>query len=115
LWWRRREMHQNLIAVHLYAITGHFEFRVAELLTGPDIVAPPMPGAFHHMFLENAFTQWSACVRTRIVQRIDRSIDIKQGDRHACHFDGQAGAGFKILEFCGRDCCGQEDSRPKAA
>ena len=96
-----RQRHLNLIPFDPYGTTGDGDVRILRSFTGLYVVSPSVPRTFDDVALQMAFSERSSRMRAGIVDGVEGSVDIKQGNPDPLDFDGPSGSRRDFL--CRRD------------
>ena len=91
-----RDHHMDQAAGNVGGIARHANLRVFGSRSGSDVVTPTVPRTLDERAVESALAQGPPCVRAGIVQRIDRSIHVTEGDTDPVGFNGRTLPGRKV-------------------
>ena len=96
---RQRDL--NLIPFDPYGTTGDGDARIFRSFAGLYIESPSVPRTFDDVAIQMAFSERSSRMRTGVVDGVEGSVDIKQGNPGLLDFDGPSGPRRNFL--CRRD------------
>ena len=96
-----RQRHLNLSPFDPYGTTGDGDVRIFQSFSGLYVESPSVPRTFDDVALQMPFSKRSSRMRAGIVDGVEGSLDIKQGDPDPLDFDGPSGPGRNFL--CRRD------------
>jgi len=86
-----RQRHLNLILFDPYGKAGDDDVRTLRSLAGLYVESPSVPRTFDEVALQMAFSERSSRMRAGIVDGVEGSVDIKQGNPNPLDFDGPSG------------------------
>jgi len=95
-----RERHLHLIAFDADRAAGNREVGVVGSLAATDVKFPSMPGAFDNIAGQRAFSERSSRMGAGIVDCVERSVDVEQGDPDSLHLNRLSCSRWKVLDPC---------------
>jgi len=77
----------------MHRVTVDFDLRVFRPLARLYVVPPAVPGTFHTVTLDGSFADRPARMGATVVQGVDRTPDVAEGDADPLSLDGKALSG----------------------
>jgi len=84
------------VVANFDGVTRHPNLRVFRSSSGTDVVTPAVPWTLDERTVEVTLAERPAGMRTGIIQRIDASIDVAQGNPDASGFNSRTLSGRNV-------------------
>ena len=92
-----RKSYLNLISFDSDVTAGDGDLRILRSFAGLYVEAPAVPWTLDDMAIQMTFSERSSCMRTGVVDGVERSIDIKQCNPSPVDFDSPSSPGRNLF------------------